>query len=250
MNGEALSAALSGLPEAMIAEAMTPQRKSHVIPWLRLAACIALIAAILAGSLPYSNEIVTAPGILMVMVYAEGNGDCYESVKLETGVTFPCGSAWHPGTNAVPGLPVTLLIVEPDFRNSSIQFEISIDGGCFIRLPDSESRGFLDTYNGQPILYPDNFTVGNCSTIYWLENGSIDFDGDIAYVDIVIYQEDNIVGYAVLRIDRVYDPDCGRTNSFCITLVDSVAFSKIGGHYQNVPESYVRNRIEEVKRDK
>ena len=71
MNGRKLSAALTALPEDLVGEAMESGHGGWSFSWLRLAACVAIVVGLCFGYWPAQPEIVTAPGLLTVTVYAK-----------------------------------------------------------------------------------------------------------------------------------------------------------------------------------
>lgn len=71
-----------------------------------------------------------------------------------------------------------------------------------------------------------------------------DFDGEFTYTDIVIYENDVIIGYALIKIYSI-----NQTNTmFRASLEKAVMFPfQANGEYQDVPLNYVHERIAEVK---
>lgn len=181
--------------------------------------------------------------------------------------------------------PITLHVSDDDGEWEDIHFRISCDYGT-IHCPDIGTMLAI----GEPI------TVPNGTVIYWdyygwdhvateeeLSNATLDnlcmTDDRIAYVNILIFSADNIVGYAILRMntptveeyaeyagktvvhdeswwDGKYDPD---TTVYCpggdhivrsrykVELLESVCFPKVDGVYQKISEQYVSNRIAACK---
>lgn len=246
MNGKAVSAALSALPEDMVAEAMEPAQRRRGFSWLRLAACIAIIIGLFFGFWPTEPEIVTAPGLLTLTVYAEEtDGQGYVRKELHAGVSAvhsfekECiidGEAVDP-----PGVSIYFSLESDDFPSASVSYHICVNyGRCF------------DWSNGDYVQgLGRNFNRENHSWCTWgpyiaeIEDFS-DPVYDHAYMDIIIYCEECIVGYAILRLDRIhngtypsvfYDP----------VMITSVIFPKQDGEYQNVSNEYVKSCIADVK---
>lgn len=242
MNGESLSRALNSLPEEMIEAAMVPAPGRRRPLW-RPAACAAVLAlALLCGLFwPTGDGIKTAPGILTIKAYALDSSGEIVSVPAENVAELPYSYHWSAAVNCVPGLPLTLSV--PD--REDISFDVTVNGGGCMRW-----RGWIDDYSGPDTELPANFTLDNNSTIYWRcwysQNETvIDFEGDHAYIDIIVYEQEHIIGYTVVKISRVYSDEYGKTYNFTASLMASVSFQTDAG--QDVTKEYVRNEIQEVK---
>lgn len=250
MNGRKISAALTALPEDMVAEAMEPGWSGQSFSWLRLAACLAIIVGLCFGFWPADSEIVTAPGLLTVTVYAMHEETLLEAIILDDGVDFLYSQKWHPGINIVPGLPISL-----DYAtlNNTVYLDITVDGGSVFRSEISQALGFPDQSEYHEIEVQTQFTSKNPVTIYWkayavLDDGSYLPAEDTSYLDIVIYEGDAITGYAVIMIQKTYDVSSNLANGYYAALLESRYFPCVDGKYQDVTEEYVRSIIEEVKR--
>lgn len=252
MNGETISRALNGLPEEMIAEAIQPVRKRRPL-WLRLAACAAVLALVIAGGVlwPSGGGIQTAPGILTITVQAEDrtSESGFTIIQLEEGISAPENRSWALVMNRSPGLPVSLSVESEDYPAEDITFNITVDHGAYINWKNKNNN------NSYSIEYlPPEFTSSNHVQIYW-NILSLDYpindwyeneDYDQIYTDIVIYCEDHIIGYAVLRFDRKYSEENVPLLSYFSTLVESVTFPKVNGQFQPVTKEYVQECISEV----
>ena len=66
---------------------------------------------------------------------------------------------------------------------------------------------------------------------------------ELAYVDVVVKVDDNIVGYVVIKImqDEVYIAD------YHAEVVKSVAFPKVDGQYQKISQKQVDKKIQAAK---
>lgn len=237
MSGKALSEALCALPEDMLAEAMEPAKKRSV-PWLRIAACFAVIVGLLFGIAPAGDGIVTAPGILTVEVRAvdDTNKDGFVSIPLQTGVT-PSGYSWSVAQSFLPGLPIYFNLDAEEFPSQDIRFTVIAEAGVYIDWPDGNPQYMKEL--------PSQFELPNSSWVYWRSEFDLSYleeEYEHIYSSIIIYCEDCIVGYAVLRFDRLENKGL----AYSATLVESVCFPKQNGNYQNVTYEYVFERIEDV----
>lgn len=251
MNGHDICAALGNLPEDMVAEAM--KRPARSVPWLRIAACAAAVLGLLCGMIPSDPEIVTAPGILAVKVYAMEDEKITEYV-LEEGVTHGRKEGWSPAMSWKPGIPVVLSIDMPEYPSEKITYEIFATAGQYLVQNEEWSVEAILHPDGSPIpdkyhAYWDVFTVSNDIEIYWQcwanNNWSYDPSYDKVYTHIKIKYEEHIIGYAVLRFDMRFR-DNEPTWVFDPILIQSVYFPKIEGKYQNVSREYVENRFSEI----
>lgn len=252
MNGEIVSAALSGLPEDMVEEAMTPARKSWMVPWLRVAACFAVVVALVAGTFPRSDEIVTAPGILTLTVYAKcdnGSGG-YVMTQLQSGIEPIRRQEPECVMDGIPvdppGVSVYFSMEFQDFPAEQIEYDIQVDYGVY-----------SDWSNGDYVkMLHKSFTRSNNTWCVWDPYFAGEKEGyhaafnsdkyDHVYTRIIIRCEDNIIGYAVIRFDRLYDENGPRT-FFDPYLVSSVVFPKQNGEYQNISYEYVEDCILKCK---
>lgn len=223
MNGKDISHALSGLPEDMIAEAMAPARKSRTIPWLRIAVCFAAVLAVAVLILPTSNDIVTAPGILVMKVYASDNSgeSIIISEPFDSVMELPYNYYYCPAVNCVPGVPIVLSIVDRD----NVSFEVTAHGGGFIGEELIEGRELTFIYEGQElknegayryIYLQREFVMENESCIYWRPfylNPKADiWVGDVVYADSLLWQRERLCQFATTAFGPWYDrmPDSER----------------------------------------
>lgn len=245
MNGKLLSAQLSFLPEDMVAEAMetcTQLRLTHIgIRILRIAACLAVIIGLLLGvPLPNANKpgIITGQGLLSVTVYA---ADQSSSTTLSPDTVLPHSYDWL-FVNWAAGLPITLSVSDDTYTPEDITFQVSVDGGGFY----IGKNGGTNIHPGVFHQLPAQFTVPNNTTIFWSQfynANDVDFlAGSItAYADIVIYNEEEIIGYAVIRFERANK----HSLVFTVSLIESIAFSTEDGY---ITDEYVRWLIDEAKK--
>lgn len=245
MSAEALSRSLGLLPESMIQEALEAKalaRSPRKGGWLRAAACLALVTAMLFGTwFSWSgNEIVTAPGILTVKAYGLSEDNTLVEYELEEGVQT-ADFKWSIGMNVYPGLPIEF-VLEPD---ETLILNITVNHGDLINW--SSLTNWKIERQGQQYAMHYHETADS-RFIYW-ENLDPDTWDLIApqepiYLDVVISQEGHITGYAVLEIIPISD-DNGLL--YRAELLKSAAFPKIAGKYQNVTEENVQEQIRLVK---
>lgn len=246
MNGEKISRCLDAVPESMLEEAMKPYKPHsfgrHLV---KIAACLALVVALLISYGLGKHGQAENMCILTITVYALDSNSTAKT--LQPGVALPYSYTWNPAISAVPGLPLTLSIASEMYLSDDISFHVTLDGGSFVQWQGHS--GWLDNYRGEAKQLPQTFTLSNNSTIYWRcwsneRGGAIQFEGDTAYADIIIYEKDAIIGYAVLKLCRVYSEEYGPTNTFTASLVVSESFQDAN---TAVSEQHVRILIAEAK---
>lgn len=85
--------------------------------------------------------------------------------------------------------------------------------------------------------------VGSGETIYWSAfNNETETWTDLAYVQIVLKEKENIIGYAIIEIKK--DPEFG-LNYHAETL-KSIIFPKVKEHYQSITEEYVNTAMANI----
>lgn len=264
MNGEELSIHLGDLPEDLVWEAMECGRhsKRNALPWRRLIACtaaLALLIGVLFWDTTASSNVVTAPGILTIRAYA---ADAVTSEPLKKGVKLPLSFNWNLATNRLPGLPLRLILSEDSYPYMDISFSVSASEGSFyINLPPASydptqfdpgkifsNDGFQPLPNSSDDLqerqYPTSLSVPNGTQIYWQNITETDlFAGEHAYVDIIIWADDHIVGYAVVDI-YLADP---ASLSFGAAILESISFPTINGEFQDISQAYVQREMMKIR---
>lgn len=259
MKGEFFSRQLSFLPEDMIEDAMQEgtRKQKTLYRILRVAACLAVVIGLLAGIGDWNSGVVTGPGILTVTVYAEDETGIVE-VPLKEGIFVEEEQYCTLNLSVAPGLPVGLAVETLDFPSDQIKFDITMNCGIYF---DWKNHGD----SSLKILHSP-FSCSNNVWLYWYYNDDFykNDEYDHVYTDIIIYCEEKIVGYAVLRFDRMYsdefyalNPDMAPTGGsntsyheenrpvdvYYTSLVKSVSFPKINGEYQDITEEYVRESM-------
>lgn len=261
MNAEALNRSLSFLPDSMIEEAICSRAKKriHFTPWLRAAACIAVVLGLLFGiSFPWlsGEKYITAPSILAVKAYAFENEWKPSEYILKEGVTA-YDHGWLQDfcftINCVAGFPITFSFSEDREEYQNLVLELSVNKGIFIDgSKDIDENGNFHRRENRWIRSKE-ITTWIDRTVYWHE-GEYDDTGkwidwakegyyDDVYIEVLIRDGENIVGYAVLNMAYRKTP----VERWQIFLIKSVYYPKILGRYQNVSEEYVRQQIEAVK---
>ena len=161
-------------------------------------------------------------GILMIMGIMVFGGCNGKLVEVDAEIVEL--STWH----FTSGVPNNLITVNHSEANAI--FEISVDKGTFWVY---EEQRYLQTV-----------TVNNGETIYWHE---FDTDGgwlkvEIAYANIIAKVDDNIVGYAVIKIFK------NDSNWFSAEVLKSVVFPKVNDQYQKVTIKQIETKIAEAKK--
>lgn len=127
-------------------------------------------------------------------------------------------STWH----FTSGVPNNLIRVK--HSNPNAKFQLTTDKGKFVEYPD----------------WPQTVTLDNDDIISWQ---GLDGKIDLAYVDIIVTIDDNIVGYAVIQIVR------HRENLlyYDAAVVKSVVFPQVDGQYQKVSQKQIEAKIKAAK---
>ena len=261
MTSEELCAALGGLPDALILEAMESGQRAgeKVIPWKRLIACAAVLAVIIGALLWHDvihSGVVEADGILTIKAYA---ADGVTSTIMEKGIELPFAFGWNSGLSSIPGLPLTLSIDANNYPDSKITFDICVEDGSFIKndshwISCSPSQNIELFKNDQPL--GKSFVIDNQSTIFWTNHEisqnynavSGYFKGDKTYVDIIIKADDHIIGYAVIKIYCAIPAAL----HYQASVVETISYPLLDGKYQNIRLSDVQaamNKRKEVDSD-
>lgn len=172
-------------------------------------------------------------------------GEVIEQVLTE-GVEVPEIFGWSHGISTYFGVPIKLSLPERE----NVMFHVQVQhGGYDIEIPASSD-------GTQPKLWQydmhTEFVVPNGVTMYWrsdvptyTETGEYyDFDGEFTYTDIVIYENDMIIGYAAVKIYSI-----NQTNTmFRASLEKAVIFPfHVNDEYQDISPEYVRERMAVMK---
>lgn len=258
MNGRKLSAALTALPEDLVAVAMEPGCNGRSFSWLRLAVCAVIVLGLFVGFWPTQPEIVTAPGLLSVKVYAmEDSGEGgYITVPMQNAITVRHDDYTPLGLSVWRGIPVQFDLISDNHDVDQITYKISVSSGEYYGEDWHEICG-KDKY----------FSLSNQSKIFWdiaideCDTLSVsDSKYDHVYTKIIIYEGVHIIGYSILRFDRLYGKefkvlcpeladyyeDDDPVQAYYSSIVESVMFPKVKAVYQNIPFELVESFMEET----
>ncbi len=147
---------------------------------------------------------------------------CSKLVEEDKGVVEV--SAWITGLSSIPNR-ITATYDEPDAI-----FELSVVKGEFC-------------HGSWPNIYFQKAKIRCGETICWRPDNKDELI-DLAYIDVIVKVENNIIGYAVIKIT---DPE-GSFQTYIAEIIKSVAFPKINGKYQMVTQSQVKRRIAAAKK--
>ena len=241
MNTKKFSEAMGEIDDKYVEEAIryraTKKAKGLSSKWIKRGAiaaclCVALVAGVLFKT--SAPDVVIAPGFLTVTAYAASSG---EEITMQEGIELPTDYKWSLAMSSRPGLPLKLSATEYD----DLSFEVSVDGGTLL------------FWEGNKITYlGSSFNTGNDTTVYWTnlsQTGENDFErymGTTAYINIVIHEEENIVGYAVVEIST-NDLENEPAQTYSIKLLKSISFPKVNGEYQKITAEYVAAEMEQIK---
>ncbi len=259
MNAEALSRSLSFLPDSMIGEAIHSRAKKriHFTPWLRAVVCIAVVLGLLFGiSFPWlsGEKYITAPSVLAVKAYAFENEWKPSEHILKEGVTA-YDHGWLQDysfeINCVPGFPITFSFSKDREKYQNLVLDISVEKGHFVEgFKDIDSNGEFQGREGSTTARKQISSILD-RTIYWRywevdpETGKATTSWETVltdvYIDVVLRDGDNIIGYAVIKLENT---DLSRYEMY---LLKSVYYPKILDNYQKVTEEYIQDQIETVK---
>ncbi len=269
MSKFTLSKAMGNIPDDMLQEAMEVKKKSRT-GWtiFRAAACLAVVVGLVFAAFGGGSGVVTGPGILAVTVYA---ADETPHTISSPDMVLHKSIYWDVASSASIGCPITLSVSDKYDNLNEITFQVAIDGGGMMTEVENEETGFTPGATYQ--FMSPQFSVPNDTTIYWTTvHPNTDSEAyqmvnrDAAYVKIIIYNGDIIIGYSVLQLRKmscseVIDAnpewiltsehmECTgehKINCYRVEMLESVYFPKIEGKHQTVEEEYVCKEIEKAK---
>jgi hypothetical protein len=176
-----------------------------------------------------------------------------KTATLTGGIQIP-DEPFIGNTNWYTGIPIQLSVDTEDFPAHQIHYAFSGTAGLF--MPDTASGDYptsltstLNCKNNQTIRWDLMYDLSSKGTWY-------DKTYDKTYAKIIMYCEDHIIGYAVIRFDRIYTDEWEKLSPelagsyqhlsqpkpldvFHCTLVKSVIFPKVNGKYQSVSQEFV-----------
>ena len=266
--------AVTGIEEDLIAEAAEPRVRPLPKRLLRVAAIAAVLALLLTVLSFWSvgeENYVIGPGLLVVRAYATDKPelDDVSSIVLKQGIALPSEYVWRTDlSHRGYGMPLTLSISEDAYPGMEISFEILASDGCFRhfhfgfddRLPNISLGG-----NGQideKTFYEVNKKgfLGNHFiveyTIYWhFANAVQDIENErfilsdrrqpFAYADIIIWADENIVGYATVKFLDINEEN-GMSRLYSASVLEAVSFPKVDGKFQDVSRQYVEEQFDRI----
>ena len=246
MRGQEFSRALGEIDGRYIEEGIrysAPQRTGRLPRrWLRRCAAAACLCAILAVGLYFETPVtgvVSGPGLLTVTAFA---ADTEEPLVVQEGMDLPGDYRWSLAMSSRPGLPLELSV--PGYPD--VLFEVSADGGALLLWE-----------SGRVTHVEPPFHAEDGTTIYWSslmpatddgagESGPVIYEGDRTYINIVLWEGEHIVGYAVVEIYRD-DTEDAVAPTYRVRLLRSVSFPKVEGEYQKITAEYVASEMAAAK---
>ena len=265
MNVKKFSDAMSELDTKYVDEALNYKKKAkkpRCMKWGALAACLCLVAvtAITAASLWKSQEgtniggdeqssapnVVIAPGFLTLTAYAASTEENVtaelpqgQKIIMEEGVEVPVNYNWTPTMSSRPGIPLNLSA--PEYPNAI--FEVSVNGGELLLWEE-----------GKITQIESPFNTGNDTTIYWTSlsqtsKGSNElYIESEAYINIIVREEEHIVGYAVVEIyTNNLDNEAKQNYIYHAKLLKSVSFPKVNENYQEITKEYIETEMQKIR---
>lgn len=234
-----LSEALTQLPDEMLLEAQQAKRKKPALGrMLRAAACLCVVLGLSMWIFGRGDGIVTGPGLLTVMVYAEDGVDTQMPLHAVSPYTY---DAWY-FCNWAPGMPIVLSVAEDVYASENITFEVTTDGGeVYVG-----ALGSTSIYPGTAEKMDTTFTVPNNTAIFWNQFTAGDTfwqDTQVAFMDIVIFNGETVIGYNCLRFDRKNE----NSMTFFVSMTQAVSFDAKQNITRDVLEDYIEKAHEQKK---
>lgn len=208
MNEYTLSQAMTDIPDDWLTDAPQAKRRHRVYAkLLRVAACFAVMVGLLLVDFRGGDGIVTRPGLLTITVSAADLGILssdapeiilYSPLFLDSR-TSNIGRA-NPFTPSIPNA---------DGEYENLRFQISAENGAL---------GIREFAPNLPSV-----TVVNNTPVYWTPTVETYFmdciisEEETPYIDILIYDGDNLIGYAVLELGCATCEEVG--NAFSLEVV-------------------------------
>ena len=249
MKGEFLSRQLSFLPEDMVEDAMAPDkeiRRKHT--WhqvVRVAACLAVIIGLLLGVpllMPGTDSRTESPLVIKGFAIDEEGG--YQEIILSPETDW---YPWSTSSNVIPGLPFFLSVTSDDYNEKDISFRVRANGGALL----VGEAGCTRLWQGRYPRLPNDGSVANNTMVYWKSvkkdaagNYIGFYDKQNAYIEVIVYEKDRIIGYAVLLVTHI-NPDKNENPCYSISLLTNEAFSEKEQNSGKITEEYVRSLMQE-----
>ena len=264
MSKYIFSDAMNGIPDDMLQEAMQVRKKSRT-GWVvfRAAACLAVVIGLLMAAVftDRTEDPVIGPGILSITAHA-ADGEII-TITAPDQVQYGQFAVVSPLLGSPFVNAFTLSITDELSDTADVNFLLRFEGGVF---RSGEQPGEMTQ---------SEISVSNHSTVYWTMEEAVTVPGGnfekhraTAYVDIIVYDGEAIIGYTVLRLkamtceeyakiegkkvahkdnwlevdpkDFIYcDGGDHLTGVYTIAMLESVYFPRVNGKYQEITLDYV-----------
>ena len=243
----ALFDAVSGIDDDLIDEAATP--RNTVFPrrqFLRIgaiAACLFLAFYFIPiKSLLFPSDDLLSDGFFVIANASEN--DFSDTDIITSGE--PRDYYWSVAHSNTPGLPLFFLYKSSRYHSDDITFRISLSGGTCVKWKNSDN--LFGNHSSTTKQLPSSFVANNKSVFYWrdfefCDGERIEFEDNIFYIDIIIYANDIIIGYAVVEMQRVITSTGDTSPYYQLLLLAQETFDESS----NVSEEYVNERVKFAK---
>ena len=138
--------------------------------------------------------------------------------------------------------------LEPDLLSSAIILRVNTiqlyENVVYNFTVDNGNLGIL----GQSYFNIKNVDVNSGGYVNWysrITSNNLYECVRNAFIETVVKLDDNIIGYAVIEVFPINDPQSAELIG--ANVLKSVLFPQVDGAYQNVSEEYVKSEIEKVK---
>lgn len=197
-----------------------------------LVLCVMIFILLFMVTMKINRKHVMAEGMLSVTCFTL-TGKSMNEIELNDSVILPREADWTMATNVVPGLPLEL-----SYPDEYVNFTVRTSEGVLRNIINGESQ-----FVGKEVELPNN------STLYW-NNLSDNKEAKIllnitSYIDIIIYANEHIIGYAVIKIFPVTEFTKGHVYS--VKLLKSASFPQVDGEYQNITIDYIESEMIKIK---
>lgn len=175
--------------------------------------------------------------------YQEGTVDEASIVWNGTSGDIMVTELWDWTERALKGEVVRELVCL-NAADNGIEYWFTIDDGTLAADEGFESENDGDGHDAPLILSGNASLHMRGKTVYEGTRYIKRWRGDLTYINVIMYKDDHIVGYAVISL---YFPDASRPMKCEAKLMEQVEFPQVDGAYQEISEEYVWSRIEKVK---
>lgn len=174
-----------------------------------------------------------------------------EGFRVPSSISF--GGNFNPGLRICMGIQNTANTGYDDH----ITFTLNTEFGAWYNYSGMYDPNDPPPYENLPEYTKDSLTVPNGGTIWWVDSycdpdtgeyiSYMDVDYDINFIDIIIYEDTHIIGYAVYKQSPGYSGEEKLHGIYVAERVGGSFFPKIDGEYQNIRQECIEVRIEEIK---